>query len=109
MDHNEIKDQILQKIHNFLEPQLRKTKLVGILNVTPDSFSDGGMFLDKDSAEKHFMQMFEELNKEGITIILVTHSAEVAGYAKRTIQIKDGIIIGGIFGKNDAEEGAQKP
>ena len=55
------------------------------------------------------MQMFEELNKEGITIILVTHSAEVAGYAKRTIQIKDGIIIGGIFGKNDAEEGAQKP
>ena len=56
-----------------------------------------------------FMQMFEELNKEGITIILVTHSAEVAGYAKRTIQIKDGIIIGGIFGKNDAEEGAQKP
>ena len=49
-----------KKIHNFLEPQLRKTKLVGILNVTPDSFSDGGMFLDKDSAEKHFMQMFED-------------------------------------------------
>ena len=48
------------KIQNFLEPQLRKTKLVGILNVTPDSFSDGGMFLDKDSAEKHFMQMFED-------------------------------------------------
>ena len=49
-----------KKIQNFLEPQTRKTKLVGILNVTPDSFSDGGMFLDKDSAEKHFMQMFED-------------------------------------------------
>lgn len=49
-----------KKIQNFLEPQLRKTKLVGILNVTPDSFSDGGIFLDKNSAEKHFMQMFED-------------------------------------------------
>ena len=49
-----------KKIQNFLEPQTRKTKLVGILNVTPDSFSDGGMFLDKNSAEKHFMQMFED-------------------------------------------------
>ncbi len=49
-----------KKIQNFLEPQLRKTKLVGILNVTPDSFSDGGMFLDKNSAEKHFMQMLED-------------------------------------------------
>ena len=49
-----------KKIQNFLEPQTRKTKLVGILNVTPDSFSDGGNFLDKNSAEKHFMQMFED-------------------------------------------------
>lgn len=49
-----------KKIQNFLEPQTRKTKLVGILNVTPDSFSDGGIFLDKNSAEKHFMQMFED-------------------------------------------------
>ena len=49
-----------KKIQNFLEPQTRKTKLVGILNVTPNSFSDGGIFLDKNSAEKHFMQMFED-------------------------------------------------
>ena len=49
-----------KKIQNFMEPQTRKTKLVGILNVTPNSFSDGGIFLDKNSAEKHFMQMFED-------------------------------------------------
>ena len=49
-----------KQIQNSLEPQTRKTKLVGILNVTPDSFSDGGIFLDKNSAEKHFMQMFED-------------------------------------------------
>lgn len=39
--------------------------LLGILNVTPDSFSDGGKYLDKDSALKRA----EELLKEGSNII----------------------------------------
>lgn len=33
-------------------------RLVGILNVTPDSFSDGGHFLDPDVAIEHAEQMF---------------------------------------------------
>ena len=45
---------------NFLEPQNRKTKLVGILNITPDSFSDGGMFFDKNSAKKQFIQLLTD-------------------------------------------------
>ena len=47
------------------------------------------------------MKMFDELHAEGITIILVTHSAEIASCAKRTIQIRDGEIVQGIFGKED--------
>ena len=35
----------------------RKTKIVGILNLTPDSFSDGGEFLDFDKAKEHFEYM----------------------------------------------------
>ena len=31
--------------------------IMGILNVTPDSFSDGGKFLDIDKAVKHGIQM----------------------------------------------------
>lgn len=39
------------------------------------------------------LQMFRELNrKEGITIILVTHSPEIAGMADRTIRLKDGVV-----------------
>ena len=30
-----------------------RTLLVGVLNVTPDSFSDGGKFLDPDRAFAH--------------------------------------------------------
>ncbi len=39
------------------------------------------------------LSTFGKLNQQGITIILVTHDAEVANYARRTIEIKDGIII----------------
>ena len=35
----------------------KKTKLVGILNLTPDSFSDGGMFLDTKSAVKQLYKL----------------------------------------------------
>ena len=38
------------------------------------------------------LQMFQKLNAEGITVILVTHDAKVAAYAHRTIRIADGLI-----------------
>ena len=44
------------------------------------------------------LRMFRELNEqEGITIILVTHDANVAAAAQRTIKMKDGLIESGSF------------
>jgi len=43
------------------------------------------------------MEMFSKLNAEGITVILVTHSEEIANYAKRTIHVSDGQVISGAF------------
>lgn len=37
-----------------------RTLLMGILNVTPDSFSDGGRFLSPDAALNHALQMLDE-------------------------------------------------
>jgi dihydropteroate synthase len=37
-----------------------KTAIMGILNVTPDSFSDGSLYLDKDLAVRRALQMVEE-------------------------------------------------
>jgi dihydropteroate synthase len=38
----------------------RSAKVVGILNVTPDSFSDGGKFFDLDAAETHARELIAE-------------------------------------------------
>jgi putative ABC transport system ATP-binding protein len=38
------------------------------------------------------MGLFERLHKAGNTIVLVTHEADVAGYAYRTIQVRDGQV-----------------
>ena len=40
------------------------------------------------------LRMFQQLNAEGITVILVTHDPKVAAYAHRTIRIADGLIEG---------------
>ena len=40
------------------------------------------------------LRMFQRLNAEGITVILVTHDPKVAAYAHRTIRISDGLIEG---------------
>jgi dihydropteroate synthase len=37
-----------------------RTFVMGIVNVTPDSFSDGGMFDDAEAAVKHGLQLLEE-------------------------------------------------
>jgi ABC-type lipoprotein export system ATPase subunit len=54
--------------------------------------------LDSRTSEE-ILRMFQRLNEEeGITIILVTHDANVAKHAKRTIRISDGLIESGAYG-----------
>ena len=51
--------------------------------------------LDSHTSEE-VLRMFQQLNADqGITILLVTHDATVAGHAKRIIHIRDGLIADG--------------
>ena len=47
--------------------------------------------LDSSSGEQ-VMELFQKLNDEGITIIMITHDAEIASHAKRQAIIRDGIL-----------------
>jgi macrolide transport system ATP-binding/permease protein len=49
--------------------------------------------LDSASGEE-VMRLLEELSERGHTVILITHAPEVARHARRTIEIKDGRIVG---------------
>ncbi len=48
--------------------------------------------LDSKSSEE-IMDIFEQLNKEGTTIVIVTHEADIANKAKRIVTFKDGEIV----------------
>lgn len=39
------------------------------------------------------MSIFQELNKQGITIVFVTHEPDIASFSNRTIVLRDGNII----------------
>ena len=47
----------------------------------------------KSSAE--VLEIFEELNRRGLTIIIVTHDPSVASRCKRIVRLRDGKVIGG--------------
>jgi putative ABC transport system ATP-binding protein len=38
------------------------------------------------------MEIFQKLNEKGITIVMVTHEADIAAYARRNIVMKDGLV-----------------
>jgi len=66
------------------------------------------------------LRMFQQLNAEGITVVLVTHDPKVAAYAHRTIRIMDGMVEGdeinsshprdiGVEPEPDASRGVSAP
>jgi putative ABC transport system ATP-binding protein len=48
--------------------------------------------LDSKTSEE-IMALFEELNNEGITIVLVTHEPDIAEHASRQVRFHDGRIV----------------
>lgn len=48
--------------------------------------------LDSESGEE-IMAIFQELNRDGVTVVLVTHEPDIAEHTKRIISFKDGFLV----------------
>jgi putative ABC transport system ATP-binding protein len=48
--------------------------------------------LDSTTAGE-IMSLFDELNRSGITVVLITHEGDVAAHARRQIRFKDGRVV----------------
>ena len=42
---------------------------------------------------KEILGLFDQLNREGLSIVMVTHDPEIAGYAKEVVVLQDGQIV----------------
>ena len=79
---------------------LDRVAVMGILNVTPDSFSDGGLWLDPDAAVAHGLEMIEE----GAAIIDVGGESTRPGAEqvpedeelRRVIPVIEGLAVRGV-------------
>jgi putative ABC transport system ATP-binding protein len=46
------------------------------------------------------MEIFQKLNEKGITIVMVTHEADIAAYARRNVVMKDGLVKSDVWVQN---------
>lgn len=76
----------------FLDRRMKlghKTLIMGILNITPDSFSDGGDYIDVDNAVKHAKDMIEM----GVDIIDIGGESSRPGHKNITAEEEMNRII----------------
>jgi len=78
-----------------------RTYIMGILNVTPDSFSDGGKWTETDRALKHV----EEMQKDGADLIDIGGESTRPGHTPVPAQEEmDRVLPMGIWGHADKDE-----
>ena len=90
-----ITDLANKTVNQLSGGQKQRTAIARALVAKPEViFADEptGALDSKTSAE--IMEVFEKLNSEGQTVIIVTHDPEVAKRCKRHIEISDGRIVG---------------
>jgi dihydropteroate synthase len=79
---------------------LNRTLVMGILNVTPDSFSDGGLYLDHDAAVAHGLEMV----RDGADLVDVggestrpgAEPVDVAEEARRVVDVVRDLVAQGV-------------
>ena len=89
----EIGDLRNKKVSMLSGGQRQRVAIARALITNPELILDDEPTGSLDSITTiHIMNIFEQLNKEGKTIIIVTHNLELAKKTKKCFTIKDGLI-----------------
>jgi putative ABC transport system ATP-binding protein len=64
-----------------------------IVNEPPLLFADEPSGNLDTKTTREVMDLLKNLNEEGMTIVMVTHSPECAGYTRRMLRISDGLLV----------------
>lgn len=74
--------------------QIQRVAIARALVMDPDIILADEPTGNLDSKTSHeIMSFFQEINRQGHTIIVITHENDIAAFAKRIIHIRDGEII----------------
>ena len=94
LEQLDISDKIDENVNNLSGGQRQRAAIARALVNSPNIIlaDEPTGALDQETG-KDVMNIFDKLNKQGKTIILVTHDPNVAAMCHRTIQVVDGEII----------------
>jgi putative ABC transport system ATP-binding protein len=93
LDHVQLGDRSHHKPNELSGGQRQRVAIARALVTRPSIIlaDEPTGNLDSKTGEE-IMMLFEELHRQGNTIILVTHEADIAEHAHRTIRLRDGMV-----------------
>lgn len=94
LDKVGLKDRVYSKPNQLSGGQVQRVAIARALVMQPAIIMADEPTGNLDTKTSHeIMDLFTEINKDGNTIILVTHEEDIAKYAQRIIRMQDGEIV----------------
>ena len=74
--------------------ELKRTAIARALMNSPSLILADEPTADLDvDTEREVMELFREINREGTTVIMVTHNIDLASYASRVVRMEKGKLV----------------
>lgn len=89
----QLEDKMNNMSNQLSGGQIQRVAIARALVMNPEIILADEPTGNLDSKTSHdVMRFFQELNRQGKTIILITHEPDIAAFGKRTVILKDGLI-----------------